>query len=79
MSNEVIDTKSAHITPADGNVFADLGFSPQEAEQLHTESLRIIEAKLAIKQSKDSLLNEITGWIDSQNLKQSEADRKSVV
>lgn len=25
------DLKSRHITPADGNVFADLGFSPAQA------------------------------------------------
>jgi predicted XRE-type DNA-binding protein len=24
----------SHVTPADGNVFADLGFSPEEAENL---------------------------------------------
>lgn len=28
------DLKSAHITPADGNVFADLGFSPKQAKAM---------------------------------------------
>ena len=26
-----IDTKVRHVTKADGNVFADLGFAPEEA------------------------------------------------
>lgn len=29
---------SAHVTPADGNVFADLGFPPEEAENLKIRS-----------------------------------------
>ena len=28
------DLKSRHLTPADGNVFADLGFSPKDARAL---------------------------------------------
>ena len=44
-----IETGSTHITPAGGNVFADLGFEPEEAEALLTESRRIIFEKLAIK------------------------------
>jgi predicted XRE-type DNA-binding protein len=27
-----------HVTPADGNIFADLGFGPEEAENLHIRS-----------------------------------------
>jgi len=40
-------THTVHITPADGNVFADLGFDPDIAKALQTESQRIIAAKLA--------------------------------
>jgi len=29
-----MNSKTTHITPADGNVFADLGFTPEEAAQL---------------------------------------------
>lgn len=29
-----IETKSMHITPVGGNVFADLGFEPKEAAEL---------------------------------------------
>lgn len=43
------ETKSMHITPAGGNVFADLGFEPNEAAALKAESQRIISEKLAIK------------------------------
>lgn len=39
-----IDTKSRHITPADGNIFVDLGFSPDEAAQLYAESQRAVAA-----------------------------------
>jgi predicted XRE-type DNA-binding protein len=61
-----------HITPAGGNVFADLGFEPEEAAALQAESKRIISEKLAIK---ESLMAELAGWIDEKNLKQAEAAR----
>ena len=67
-----IETKSMHITPAGGNVFADLGFEPEEAAALQAESKRIISEKLAIK---ESLMAELAGWIDEKNLKQAEAAR----
>jgi predicted XRE-type DNA-binding protein len=65
-----IETKSMHITPAGGNVFADLGFEPKEAAALHAESKRIISEKLAIK---ESLMTELAEWIDQKNLKQVDA------
>ncbi len=65
-----ISTKSAHITPAGGNVFADLGFEPGEAAELKAESQRIISEKLAIKAS---LMTEIASWIKENELKQAEA------
>ncbi|WP_426399477.1 excisionase family DNA-binding protein [Ralstonia sp. R-29] len=37
-----VETKSMHITPVGGNVFADLGFEPEEAAALKAESQRII-------------------------------------
>ncbi len=46
-----IDTASRHITPANGNVFADLGFEPEEAATLKAESQRRISEKLAIKET----------------------------
>lgn len=65
-----IETKSMHITPAGGNVFADLGFEPEEAAKLQENSNRIISEKLAIK---NSLMNELAEWISQKNLKQAEA------
>lgn len=48
-----IETKSMHVTPVGGNVFADLGFEPEEAVALKAESQRIISEELAIKASSD--------------------------
>lgn len=42
-----IDIQSMHITPVGGNVFADLGFAPEEAAAFQAESQRIIDEKLA--------------------------------
>ena len=38
-----------HITPADGNIFADLGFPPEEAARLLWESDLKIDAEIAAK------------------------------
>ena len=65
-----IETKSMHITPVGGNVFADLGFEPQEAAALQAESKRIISEKLAIK---ESLMTELAEWIGEKKLKQADA------
>jgi len=64
------ETHTAHITPVGGNVFADLGFEPQEAAQLQAQSQRIISEKLAIK---ESLMAELADWIVAKNLKQAQA------
>lgn len=64
------DTKSAHITPVGGNVFADLGFEPNEAVALKAKSQQIISEKLSIK---ESLMTELAGWIEAKQLKQTEA------
>lgn len=65
-----IETKITHITPAGGNVFADLGFEPEEAAALKAESQRIISEKLAIR---EALMDELTRWIDAKKLTQAEA------
>lgn len=65
-----IETKSMHITPVVGNVFADLGFEPEEAAALQAESKRIISEKLAIK---ESLMTELAEWIEAKHLKQADA------
>ena len=65
-----IDTKTRHITPAGGNIFADLGFEPKEAAKLLAEIDQVISEKLAIK---ESLMTELARWIDARKFKQAEA------
>lgn len=65
-----IETKSMHITKVGGNVFADLGFEPEEAAALQADSKRIISEKLIIK---ECLMAEISGWINEKKLKQADA------
>lgn len=59
-----------HITPADGNVFADLGFDADEAIALQNRSQEIIDEKMAIKVT---LMESLADWIKRENLKQAEA------
>ena len=59
-----------HITPADENIFADLGFPPDIAEKLLAEADRAITNRIAIK---EALMTEISSWILVQKLKQVEA------
>jgi len=59
-----------HMTPVGGNIFVDLGFDADEAEELLAETDAIISEKLAIK---ESLMTELAGWIETKKLKQSEA------
>jgi predicted XRE-type DNA-binding protein len=67
MSNKKIIT---HRTPSNGNIFADLGFPPEEATKLLADADKAIDEKQALKQA---LMIEIAGWIEAQNLKQSQA------
>jgi len=52
------DTSVTHVTPADGNIFAELGFKPAEA------------AKLKIK---SGLMIEIRQWVEASKLRQVDA------
>ncbi len=56
----IIETGTSHITPADGNVFADLGFEPEEAARLLAESDRKIAERQANKKSLKAGLSEVT-------------------
>jgi hypothetical protein len=53
-----VTSKTEHITPADGNVFLDFGFEPDEAVRMLAKSNKQIIEKLAIK---ESLMAEIVG------------------
>lgn len=70
---ESVGTGITHITPADGNVFADLGFAPQEAAALKAETDRIIDARFAIK---DHLMAELRAWMAETHLSPAEAAHK---
>jgi predicted XRE-type DNA-binding protein len=59
-----------HVTAADGNVFADLGFSKTEATRLQARSRAIIQTRL---QMREALASEIVGWIKDEDLLQEEA------
>ncbi|WGE33804.1 XRE family transcriptional regulator [Actinobacillus genomosp. 1] len=62
----MIDTQIRHITEANGNVFADLGFSKEEAQHLKSASEQLIMNKLI-------LMNAMNEWIEKNHLKQAEA------
>ena len=53
-----IDTSITHITSEKGNVFEDLGFTPQEASKLKI---------------KAQLMCQLSEWIKEKQLKQEEA------
>ncbi|WP_348695619.1 helix-turn-helix transcriptional regulator [Duganella fentianensis] len=67
MNSEPVIT---HVTPADGNVFADLGFEAAEASKLLAETDAAIFAKLSIKHS---LMTELAEWMQEKNLQQVDA------
>ena len=54
----IIDTSITHITSENGNIFKDMGFSPQEASKLKIKS---------------QLMCQISEWIKEKQLKQEEA------
>ena len=59
--------KSCHVTAADGNVFADLGFSPKEAKAL----LKNADARIAKAQRlKEEAATAIAQWIHAKKLTQ---------
>jgi predicted XRE-type DNA-binding protein len=64
------DDSAGHITPAGGNVFADLGFEPAEAAALFEQSQKAIAKKLAIKQQ---LMDTLATWMVSEKLTQAKA------
>jgi predicted XRE-type DNA-binding protein len=64
------DDMAGHITPAGGNVFADLGFEPAEAAALFEQSQKAIAKKLAIKAQ---LMDTLAKWMVSEKLTQAKA------
>jgi predicted XRE-type DNA-binding protein len=69
MKNAVLhaDLKSSHITPAGGNVFADLGFSPKQAKAMLADA----DARIAKSQKlKQDAALAIAQWMQSEKLTQ---------
>lgn len=62
-----------HVTPADGNIFLDLGFPPDEAARLLAESNREIAAYGAVKKH---LVDQLAKWIEETQLSPVEAANK---
>ena len=65
-----IDTKSRHRTKAGGNVFLDLGFSPQEAKRLLAQADAQIDESIRLKRQ---LMDEIAGWMSEARITQAVA------
>ena len=65
-----IDTQIRHVTPSGANVFAELGFSAEEAARFQEESRVRIDHTLALK---EQLMGELALWIKTSHLKQTEA------
>lgn len=65
-----IDTQIRHTTPAEANIFLELGFEPEEAARFQAESDQQINDALALKKQ---LMEELANWIADNRLKQVEA------
>ena len=65
-----IDTQVRHVTKPGANLFAELGFSPDDAKRYQAESRERIDHTLALK---EQLMGELVSWIKDSHLKQGEA------
>lgn len=65
-----IDTQVRHVTKPGANLFAELGFSPDDARRYQAESRERIDHTLALK---EQLMGELVSWIKDSHLKQGEA------
>lgn len=71
-----MDDEIRHITPADANIFSELGFDKPQAQQLLQDAEKEVRQLLALKQQ---LMQEISGWIADNNLRQADAARKLAI
>lgn len=65
-----IDTQIRHVTKPGTNLFAELGFTPDEAKRYQAESRDRIDHALALK---EQLMGELASWIKESHLKQDAA------
>jgi predicted XRE-type DNA-binding protein len=65
-----IDTAIRHVTKPGANLFAELGFGPDEANHYQMESQAAIDQALALKVQ---LMSELVRWMKANDLKQAQA------
>ncbi|KNC92315.1 helix-turn-helix domain-containing protein [Trabulsiella odontotermitis] len=64
-----VDCNIRHVTTAETNIFAELGFEESEAKRLQESAEKEVELLLAIKRQ---LMQEISTWIAENKLRQAE-------
>ena len=65
-----VDTRIRHVTKPGTNLFAELGFAPEEAQLYQEQSRALISQTLGLK---EQLMCELASWIEGHHLKQAEA------
>lgn len=65
-----IDTEVRHVTKPGANLFAELGFSPDQAGRYQAENQAAIDLALALKVQ---LMGELVDWMKHEGLKQADA------
>ena len=65
-----IDTKTRHVTKAGGNIFAELGFAPEEAAVMQAQSR---DEMARADELKRQLMVEIADWMKCCGHKQLDA------
>ncbi len=65
-----VDTQVRDVTKPGANLFAELGFTPEEARRYQAESKALIGQMLKLK---EQLMDELASWIDEHHLKQADA------
>lgn len=65
-----VDTQIRHVTKPGANLFAELGFSAEDAARYNAESRARIAHTLKLK---EQLMEELVAWMKERDLKQAEA------
>jgi hypothetical protein len=73
-----IDTGSRHVTPAGGNVFADLGFSADEARQLQAQSNAEIAQLIALKKQLMGEISALSAHFPAARVRRGESENREV-
>ena len=65
-----INTQVRHVVKSSANLFAEVGFSPDDAKHYQPETREQIDHTVALK---EQLMGELASWIKDSHLKQAEA------